>query len=188
MKQETETFLQKLAEQQESLRAEATARPGIIEKAMQEYRQLPDTMPKLVSKFNASDIAQRMNISLVLDGPLYQDRSNWYTLRLITQPASRNGKVFLIGAPTDAGFEDLKLTVTTWSSNLTLTGVKSNLSNYAPGQQPKRERIESYKLTQIDMASGWILENAKPENAVGFEQLFDEMIHKLVVASMGNVK
>jgi hypothetical protein len=176
MNQETNDFLRKLTEDQDAKQAEQNARPAVEQQFQQDYQRKESLMRSWVQEFNSSDSAQKLNITLRLDGPVYQSGDEVYILRLIGGRSYPDGRVVLLRFPAYYRFDEVVLDIALWQSNLDIRPL-NDFSGYPPHQRPQRKGEEKYKLVQSGSAYGWSISKQQP---LSFEALFDYFVQRLV--------
>lgn len=186
MKQATRDFLKQLADDKEAKIALEQQKPAVIEKAMKEYSALGTYLKKLVDGFNEDPEAKRSGITLRFDEPLQYNQSIYFAIRQLINgyaPPYPKGQVLLLIAPLSSDFDNLRLSVQTWQNNLTLQAIPTNLSGYAPGDEPKRLTRESYKLVVVDSTYGWVPDGTKPSQPLSTQGLFFDLVHNLIMSN-----
>ncbi len=187
MNDQTERMLQQMADQNARAKQHAEARPEVVSKAVRETHNSGATMARLVKGFNDSINAQSAGLELRLDGPKQRQEGGYYLLRLIGGKSGMSGTVALICIPHFSAdyFDQVRIEVQKWQSHFTLDALDHGLGGYVPGEQPQRVGSSNkYRLVQIDNTYGWIPENGKDADAVGFDELFDALIHQVLTANV----
>jgi|GEM_PF-3872075 len=187
MNKELEKFLTNRANEADRKKAMQDARPKVAEQALKEYRALGTTMKSLVDKFNASALAQKTEVTLILEGPKHRTDEHLFVLHARGGKAGSKSEALLISFINTEDFDSMKMHVGHWDGNLVLSALDSHLSGYAPDEKPRRKKVEEYKVVQLDSTYVWVMDKVAPENGTPFENVFNDLVHKLVVFNMTDV-
>ncbi|MBJ6110777.1 hypothetical protein JAO73_17265 [Hymenobacter sp. BT523] len=184
MNKKTEDLLRKVIEDTEALRAAEETHPALKKTAVQEVYALGNIIKTLVDSFNDSSLSKDASISLKLEGPFHYNYTLLYTLHSIggkrEYPARQ---ALVISIPQSEDFDGIRLRIAAWQSNISIDGLKSNLSGYFPGEEPKRVNVNTYRMMLSGNKYGWVIEN-EHTNPMSSEELFDHFTHELITFNM----